>query len=151
VKKLEVRSCAHVPCGKTFEAWPSQPRRFCSQTCSWVSRSRVLNLKPKLCAACGGEFQPTSARQQWCAACSDGTKAGRSKLRRYGITSAEWEQLIGRHDGKCWICREREADTVDHDHESGRVRGALCRICNMVLHYVERDGWWDAARSYLEG
>jgi hypothetical protein len=81
--------------------------------------------------------------------CSDGTKASRAKLRRYGVTTTLWSELVGRFDGLCWICRERPADTVDHNHETGQVRGALCRVCNMVLHYVERDGWWEAAQAYL--
>lgn len=51
--------------------------------------------------------------------------------------------------GLCWICRENPADCVDHDHETGAVRGVLCRVCNMVLHYVERPGWWDDAKAYL--
>lgn len=57
--------------------------------------------------------------------------------------------MVARHDGRCWVCKAQPATTVDHDHVTGRVRGALCRVCNMVLHYVERPGWWDAAKRYL--
>lgn len=57
--------------------------------------------------------------------------------------------MLQRYMGLCWICRENPADCVDHDHETGAVRGVLCRVCNMVLHYVERPGWWDDAKAYL--
>jgi hypothetical protein len=146
--KLQTRVC---PCGKTFEAWPSQPRKHCNQACAHNHHGRRLGLKPKICLACGVTYQPTSAGQKWCEECSPGDKSIRTRLRRYGITSKQWSALQAKHDGVCWICRERPADTVDHDHETNEIRGALCRVCNMVLHYVERPGWWDAAQAYLRG
>ena len=33
-------------------------------------------------------------------------------------------------DGRCAICQRGEPLVVDHDHDSGLVRGALCRGCN---------------------
>ncbi|MYX67372.1 MULTISPECIES: endonuclease domain-containing protein [unclassified Streptomyces] len=94
---------------------------------------------------------PTSTGQKWCGDCTGGGKAEQARLRRYGLSYKEWEEMRQRHGGLCWICREKPADAVDHDHASGAVRGALCRVCNMVLHYVERPDWWDAAKLYLEG
>jgi len=66
------------------------------------------------------------------------------------LSEKEWDGLAARHDGLCWICRTQKATCVDHDHKTGQVRGALCRVCNMVLHYVERPDWWDSAKTYLE-
>jgi hypothetical protein len=77
------------------------------------------------------------------------TAAETLRRRRYGVTEPEWQELLAKHDGKCWLCLVRDAQCVDHDHETGRIRGPLCRGCNMALHYVERPGWWDRARSYL--
>jgi hypothetical protein len=51
----------------------------------------------------------------------------------YGITLEEWEALCAAQGGCCAIChRERRLD-VDHCHESGKVRGLLCRRCNLML------------------
>jgi hypothetical protein len=53
--------------------------------------------------------------------------------RRYGIGAAEVQALIDAQNGMCPICRKRAATQVDHDHETGRVRGVLCLYCNAAL------------------
>jgi glycerol-3-phosphate dehydrogenase len=51
-------------------------------------------------------------------------------LRRYGITTEEFFEMVERQEGKCAVC-ERECELqVDHDHETGVVRGLLCGNCN---------------------
>lgn len=59
-------------------------------------------------------------------------------LRTYGITEAEYEQVLERQGGKCAICRRKPAAgkhlVVDHDHRTGVVRGLLCPVkCNYQL------------------
>jgi hypothetical protein len=55
-------------------------------------------------------------------------------------------------DSKCAICHREAPLALDHDHETGRFRGYICRDCNMglgklgddlesirrVLRYLER-------------
>ena len=42
-----------------------------------------------------------------------------------------WCELALWHDGRCGICGPCWGDLVlDHDHETGLVRGYLCRGCN---------------------
>lgn len=68
---------------------------------------------------------------------------------RYGITLADYDQMWADQNGKCAICdRERQLD-VDHDHDTGEVRGLLCRSCNMRLHAFENVEWRDQAMTYL--
>jgi hypothetical protein len=56
--------------------------------------------------------------------------------------------MLARQDGVCAICRGEETRTmagtvlalcVDHDHETGRVRGLLCHPCNMLLGFARDD------------
>jgi hypothetical protein len=63
----------------------------------------------------------------------------RSNLKRkYGITEVEYYALLDKQDGQCAICTTHCLDlperlSVDHDHETGEIRGLLCRFCNLAL------------------
>lgn len=59
--------------------------------------------------------------------------------RRYGITAAEVEAMMAAEGGTCAICRVKPAEHVDHDHETGDVRGILCFTCNVGLGNFEDD------------
>jgi len=56
------------------------------------------------------------------------------RAKKYGLTTDELAALIAEANGRCAICRE-EMDPlhVDHDHETGLVRGLLCNGCNTGL------------------
>lgn len=60
---------------------------------------------------------------------------------RYRLTVDEAQALFERAAGKCEVCREDLGDDacVDHDHETGRVRGMLCRGCNLGLGWFRDD------------
>ena len=57
------------------------------------------------------------------------------RLRKYyGLTHEQYDQLKQEQDFRCAICGKLvEQLCVDHDHETGRVRGLLCRACNLIL------------------
>ena len=51
----------------------------------------------------------------------------------YGLYLQEYEAMM---EQGCGICGA-EAEHLDHDHETGRVREALCLRCNTALGFVE--------------
>jgi hypothetical protein len=56
--------------------------------------------------------------------------------RRYGITGAAYAALVEKQGGVCALCATRPGPnrlSVDHDHETGRIRGLLCAKCNKAL------------------
>ena len=59
-------------------------------------------------------------------------------LARYGITHDEYEKMLAAQNGVCAICQGEETKrwthfSVDHNHETGEVRGLLCHTCNTGL------------------
>ncbi|MDQ1374746.1 MAG: hypothetical protein QOJ09_2084 [Actinomycetota bacterium] len=78
-------------------------------------------------------------------------ESGRKKLadrrshlkRKYGMTLGDYDRLLEQQGGGCAICgrppREDMSLHVDHDHETGRVRGLLCFPCNNTLGDFEDD------------
>ena len=62
--------------------------------------------------------------------------------KRYGWTIEGYEQMLIEQTGVCAACGRPEtrmlsgkllALAVDHDHDTGQVRGLLCSKCNVVL------------------
>jgi Recombination endonuclease VII len=63
--------------------------------------------------------------------------------KRFGLTIDVYGALLAAQDGTCAICSTpTENDSalhVDHDHETGRVRGLLCMRCNNALGLLRDD------------
>lgn len=54
------------------------------------------------------------------------------RLKRYGITEKEYNQILKKQDGRCSICKKQQDKklVVDHNHETKKIRGLLCGNCN---------------------
>lgn len=123
----------------------------------------------KTCAGCGvtkapGEFNKhKKSRDGLQYSCRQCTRESHAKYRsenpdlmknaqlraKYGITLAEYHQLLSDQGGVCWICKDPPESrrnrghqhlSVDHNHSTGVVRGLLCHVCNQMLGLIERDG-----------
>jgi len=95
------------------------------------------------CCKCGGIFPMSefyNAKDYWCKACwSTHRKENKDYdlyySRTYGITEDQYWNMVEGQGSKCAICHkelvhEKARLYVDHDHKTGKVRGALCRDCN---------------------
>lgn len=61
--------------------------------------------------------------------------------RKYGITLEQYNNMFSTQKGCCAICGIHQSSLnkplfVDHDHNTGKVRGLLCHSCNVVLGHV---------------
>jgi hypothetical protein len=75
--------------------------------------------------------------------------------RNFGITADEVDALLAGQGGKCAICdgvsARAEGWHVDHNHETGQIRGVLCQRCNHGIGLLEEDpARLRAAADYLE-
>lgn len=60
----------------------------------------------------------------------------KNRLERYGISEDMFDQLWAKQAGSCAICGapfEGEEYRIDHDHQTGAVRGLLCASCNTAI------------------
>lgn len=75
---------------------------------------------------------------------------------KYGITRQEYESKMEEQGGACAICKKPEREgrwlSVDHCHNSLKVRGLLCHTCNTAIGMFEDNPeYLTSAISYLEG
>ena len=71
---------------------------------------------------------------------------------RYKMSLAEFDALLHLQGGACAICgRVPDKFQVDHDHDTGIVRGLLCRGCNTLLGQAsESEAILSRAIEYLQ-
>ena len=95
-------------------------------------------------------------RSQWA---KDNPERVRATNRKnlYGITPEEYTNLMARQCGMCAVCQCWLADLpakqvhIDHNHDTGKVRGVLCHSCNaMIGHARESIKHLYSAAYYLE-
>ena len=63
--------------------------------------------------------------------------------RKYGITIEDYDRMLEEQNGRCAICRTDKPGgagarfAVDHNHDTGNVRGLLCNNCNRGLGHLK--------------
>jgi hypothetical protein len=79
------------------------------------------------------------------------TDKGKKSVRKinlkasHGISLQEYREMLDRQHGVCAACKQLERGrnqygpiplAVDHDHETGQIRGLLCMSCNRTLGFL---------------
>jgi len=61
--------------------------------------------------------------------------------KRYGLETSDVDEMLEAQGNACAICREVFNDNhhIDHDHQSGKVRGLLCGKCNRGIGMFSDD------------
>jgi hypothetical protein len=71
-----------------------------------------------------------------------------SLRKKYGLTVEQFDDMVKAQGGLCAICLKPETRTtkgqnrylsVDHDHNTNKIRGLLCHRCNASLGLMRED------------
>lgn len=70
------------------------------------------------------------------------TSVRNSRLKEnYGITLDDYNTMFEAQGGVCKICggkdKNGQALAVDHDHQTGKIRGLLCGNCNRGIGFFQ--------------
>lgn len=85
----------------------------------------------------------------WCRTCRNAYKRSNSVPK--GVTDLE-KAREAKALNECIICGLNVPIVVDHDHNTGDVRGGLCQNCNLGLgHFKDDPELLRFAALYLEG
>lgn len=101
-------------------------------------------MKEKKCSKCGASKPPSEFHKNmdrlrsWCKPCQAIADRAKHYRRTFGITIEELEQIFESQNEKCAICQRDmvlrwKNYQLDHDHETGKIRGILCVNCNTAL------------------
>lgn len=104
------------------------------------------------CVECGAMFHPKTLKANSLGLCSRACKEMARKksgaaraghlLRKYGITTEDYDRMLAEQGGGCAVCgatpTEQKAKYrtflhVDHCHDTGAVRGLLCGEHNLLI------------------
>jgi hypothetical protein len=124
----------------------------------------ILDGAIKRCTSCNTDKEVTEFNKQKGgkdgirSSCRDCERSNQLE-RDYGIDKNEYDRMLEKQEGLCAICRIAESLTfnekvvllsVDHCHATGKVRGLLCRACNMAIGALRDDPKiLDRAANYL--
>lgn len=77
-------------------------------------------------------------------------------LRKFGINTEEYNKIFQEQGGCCDICKRHQSEfdialCVDHNHETGKIRGLLCTNCNAGIGMLkDNSSVINSAINYLK-
>ena len=109
-----------------------------------MSRSTVDGLD-SCCSDC--KIALNAARQR---------KATRSSLKAANMWAVhrlkfeQYQAILESQNYLCALCgNSMRMPAIDHDHQTGAIRGIICSWCNGMLGKIEQDGYVEKAFAYL--
>lgn len=109
--------------------------------------SNTKDGKTSRCKACNVEYQrewaiknPERAKARWKKYAAEARSAGKDRARKHRLATMEYLELVSR--ANCEICGRSFTEAIshiDHNHETGQVRGLLCTNCNTGIGNLRDD------------
>ena len=146
-----IKTCALPGCEITFPARTA--KRFCCVEHRALARNccrcdapipGAPGTKTRYCRDCEAELRRARRLDPLVKA----IEVSAQRLAKYGITAEQYEEMNRLQGGRCLICGQAERGTrrgipktlaVDHDHDTGEIRGLLCSKCNTAIGLLDDD------------
>ena len=110
--------------------------------------------KLRNCDHCGCTYTYNFSHSKYCSERVPRDKSHvtwNTRIRFYGVGKKEWDIMYAKVNGICPICNKKKVTDVEHDHETGKVRGLVGTQCNKGLHFLDNKEWMKQANKYLQG
>jgi hypothetical protein len=137
---------------KNFSPWKSNRCRPC--TAMYKRKNRVKGPSQATCRDCKLRLTQRTFSPSYpnlCRLCYRLYQNRRWRNNRYGFNDIAYSNLFSKQCGRCAICKKSESLVIDHDHSTGKVRGLLCRKCNIGLGmFIDSQKLLCAAGKYLQ-
>lgn len=119
-RKLACKSCEQIRIKAYYDANPEYRERMKARSLAWAKANPERNARH--------------------------TRTGLLR-RQYGLSREQFADLVKSQDNKCALCKTKDHGRktiavghwmVDHNHETGEVRGLLCNACNTAIGHYEK-------------
>jgi hypothetical protein len=79
--------------------------------------------------------------KKWLAKQDKNYRRGISLHSRFGITLDDYDRMFRHQNGVCAICQKPSKRNlhIDHEHNTGKIRGLLCFRCNWGLSFFQEN------------
>lgn len=164
--------CGHCGTAFTYTTRTGPVRKYCSERCKANAGEAMRQARKQQISAKRCDCGSTDVAKHGKPVCPDcrvdkrnrRTDAHRLKRRLslYGLTQADYDDLVAVQRGQCAICTTTEPGSrgwfIDHDHGccpgigscGNCVRGLLCHDCNLLLGMAkDSTERLDRAKTYL--
>ena len=142
------RECRKCDLTKPFDAFPlrsnGRPSSWCKECTNAYTRAYVKS-------------EHGAARKKAAQDAYNARNPDYFLTRNYGLKPGEYAEMVKTQGGQCAVCKTAKPGgtgkrwCVDHDHETGKVRGLLCTHCNMGIGQLGDDpDRLRAAAAYIE-
>jgi len=98
----------------------------------------------------------SNGRKSTCKECHKKLDKQRKRLRRYGLTTEDFEIKMESQDGCCACCgveleldgKRTRSPCIDHNHDTGEIRDIICTRCNLAAGNLKDSS--ERARKLME-
>lgn len=155
-ENTNIEWCDHIdpnPTGRVLGAYKVAARKTGCTVDEWMENRRRGK---KWCFGCRGwkaalNFTADRSRSGGLTSRCRPCMSEASTASRYGMSISDLREFRRKHENKCCICSSDELTVVDHNHQTGLVRGLLCPSCNSAIGLLKEDPLlFSAAVKYLE-